>query len=217
MNLSDLRALVSYWVDDLNAGYFTATQVNAFINNAHLEVQKMLLTSHEGWYQKIVETPLVPNQTDYILPADFLKLHRLELSITGTAPNDETRKLQQITMNQKDLFPVSSGTPQGFYIKRDRVVICPPPDTAYTMRLTYSYRVSTLINDSDVPDVPTQYQEYVAVVAAYDCYVKDDRVPNVIIEKKKFYEDMMRKDMEDRSLSEPRSVVVTEESAFEVF
>lgn len=217
MQLSDLRALVSYWVDDLNAGYFTPTQVNVFLNNAQLEVQKMLITSHEGWYQKIVETSLVPSQVDYILPADFLKLHRIEISMSGTAPSDETRKLQQITMNQKDLFPVSTGTPQGFYIKRDRIVLVPPPEEARTLRMTYSYRVSPMVNDSDIPDVPTQYQEYVACVAAYDCYVKDDRIPTILTEKKKFYEELMRKDMEDRSLSEPRSVVVTEESAFEVF
>lgn len=218
MNFLQLKQLVSYWVDDLTMGYFTDTQLGIFVNNAQKETQKMLLRAGENFYTKQVETTTIIGQSDYILPANFLKVNRLELIISGTAPsNEETRVLEQITMNQVDIIQGLQSTPTAWFIHRDRFVLKPVPDKAQTLRMYYSYRVADMVNDSDDPDVPIQYHEYIAVIAALDCYLKDDRQPDILLAKKKFYEEMMKKDMEDRSETKSRSVVVTEESAFEVY
>jgi hypothetical protein len=218
MTLTELKALVSYWVDDLEFGYFTETQLTAFLNNAQKEVQKMLLRAGENFYTKMVQTSTVTNQTDYVLPSDFLKVQRVELILAGSVPNEQIQSLDMITMNQKDLImEQTSSVPRAFYLHRDRIVLCPIPDKVYTLRITYSYLVSDMTTGSSVPDVPTQYHEYIAVVAALDCFLKDDRVPNTLLEKKAFYENMMKRDQEDRVESKTRMVVVTEESCFEVY
>ena len=74
-----------------------------------------------------------------------------------------------------------------------------------------------MTSGTDEPDLPTQYHEYIAVIAALDCFLKDDRRPDTLLVKKKFYEDMMKKDQENRVETGPRMVVTTEDNAFEVF
>jgi hypothetical protein len=217
MTLTSLTNLVLYWVDDVNADYFTSTQVTAFLNNAQVEVQKMLLRAGENFYTKAVQTTTVVNQTDYVLPSDFLKINNIELITSGTVPNEEIITLDQITLNQRHLVRNNASTPRYFYIHRDRVVLAPIPDKAVTLRMTYSYRVADMSSGTDEPDVPVQYHEYLAVIAALDCFLKDDRQPDILMAKKKMYEDMMKKDQENRIETSSRNIVCLEDAGYEVF
>src|SRR5882724_8386671 len=97
MQFSDLQNLVAYTLDDLQFGYFTSTQVKVWLNNAQRETQKRLMKAGNNRYTIPVQTTLVVNQNDYVLPADFKKLHKLEIIISGTAPNESTYPIQPIT------------------------------------------------------------------------------------------------------------------------
>ena len=118
MNFQNLQDLTVYWLDDLNYGYFTPTQVQRWINNAQYEVQKLLLQAHENYYLTVVQTTMVVGQTDYVLPTDFMKLHRLEIVLSGTIPNETKSPLGSITTNQQDLVNLNAnGTPQFYSVK----------------------------------------------------------------------------------------------------
>jgi len=100
MTLGELKTLVSYWVDDLDFGYFTEDQVREFINQALREIQKYLVLAGENYYLKCVETTTVTDQADYVLPQDFLKLNRLEY-IDGQTTTTQPITIDGITLNQK--------------------------------------------------------------------------------------------------------------------
>lgn len=217
MTFAELKNLVLYWVDDLAGDYFTDTQVGVFLNNAQKEIQKTLLKAHENYYTKRVQTTTVINQSDYLLPTDFMKVHRVEVVLSGTAPNEDKRKLDQITMSEADLLQDKTSTPSAFYLHRDRMVLVPVPDAEKTLRITYTPYVADMVNTTDLPDVPVQYHEAVAIWAAVDCFIKDDRTPTNLLAKKAFYEDLMKKDSEMRSETQSRSIVVTESTGYEVF
>lgn len=210
MNFGELKDLTAYYLDDLNFGYFTTTQVGRFLNNAQYEVQKMLIGAHENWYFKCVETDTIDGQADYILPEDFLKLIRLEVVIDSSA--NTVQMLQPITINQQGLYPNQDGQPLVYYIRKNRVVLLPTPDTAYTLRLSYAYLVTEMTQDSNTPDIPAQYHELLAVMAARDGRIKDDRDANPLLERKfQMYVDMLKSDADDRNVDVPRSIVVTED------
>ncbi len=69
-------------------------------------------------------------------------------------------------------------------------------------------------SDSDTPDCPEDYQEYIAVLATYDCFIKDDRPPTNILTKKAYYENLMKQEMQQRSQQGPRMVVTTEDEGY---
>ncbi len=211
---ADLKNLIWYWVDDVNpdgtgaGSYFTTAQVGVFLNNAQKEVQKQLVTSGELYYQKTIETVTVANQADYVLPSDFLDLYRLEYVESGTGDLESRRMLLNISLNQQFRFGNAPGSPYGYTIRGNRLTLYPTPDTSNkTLRLYYAYVAADMVNPTDVPDVPPQYQEYIAVLAALDCFVKDDRNPQNLVDKRNMYLDMMKKVEQQRADDSPRMII----------
>lgn len=211
MTRAQISTLILSWLDDPNQGYFTASALNTWINLAQRQVQMELLQAGQNWYQTIVETMTVPNQADYVLPSDFMVLHRLEAVISGTGPQENTQDIQQMTTNQKNLTSVVAGQPTNYVIKKDRFTLYPTPQLAQVLRLYYSPIVADLTADADVPNVPEQFMEYVAILAAFDGFVKDDRAPDNLVIKKAKYEDLLKRMATDRGQEKSREVVTVNE------
>ena len=210
MNFGQLKDLTAFYVDDLNFGYFTETQVERFVNNAQYEVQKVLIGAYENFYVKCQETSLVSSQSQYFLPQDFLKVVRLEIQLSSAL--DDTSRIEAVTPNQKELFPNQTGLPLGYYLLKNKIRLLPAPDQVLTLRLYYVYLVTEMTLDNQVPDVPTQYHELISLLAARDCLLKDGRDISPVLEKKYAdYVEMMKSDAEDRTIDQPRRVVVTED------
>lgn len=207
--LTDLQNLTAYWLDDVNFGYFTTTQINMWLNNAQREVQKTLLQSRSNFYVTRVQTTLVVNQADYVLPNDFMTLHRLETILTGSPPNEDVLPLAPMTINQQDLVPNRTGTPQFYFLKKNRATVFPAPDTALTLRLYYSYTVADMVLGTDSPDIPTPYHEMLAVLATIDGLMKDGRDVNPMLAKRTYYENLLKQETQDRNEDAPRSIVST--------
>jgi hypothetical protein len=209
MNRGEIRSLCLYWLDDLQGAYFTPTQMNVFINNAQREVQKQLIQAFEDYYLRVVQTVTVANQADYQLPQDFMKLRRLEIVLSGTGVNENATQLDSITLNQKNFIQPGNGTPQNYILKADRFSILPIPSTPnQILRLFYTYRVEDMTQDSDTPDIPQDYHEYIAVLAALDGFVKDDRAPSNLLDKREAYLRLMKQTAEDRKTDRSRQVVM---------
>lgn len=208
---ADIKILIREYADDRSGTYFDDTVLNPFIRQAEYEVQKQLIQAGEMFYQKCQQTTLVTNQWDYILPSDFLKIHRLELVLSGTGVNEDRKLLSRVTMNQQGFVGNAAGTPVAYIIKKNRITLFPTPDSAKTLRMHYSYRLVPMANDSDTPDIPEEYQEYIAVLACFDCFIKDDRAPTNLETKKQQYLDMLKKSSEDRDESQGRQVVAVDD------
>lgn len=210
MTFLQLQDLVLDWLDDPNAGYFTRAKVKAWINNGQREAQKRLSKAAEGYHEICVQTTCVANQSDYALPADYRKSHRLVIvNSPGTNSEDEDQ-LEPITMNQQSLISYQAGRPIGYYLKKDRMTLVPKPDTTYTLRLYYSYRVADMVDDAEVPDCPEDYHELCAILGAMDGFIKDGRDASLLNKKLVEYQTTMDQDAEARSEDKPREVVVTD-------
>lgn len=216
MTFLNLQNMFLYAADDLNAAYFTPVQIKVWINNAQREVQKKLIQANSTYYVTPVQTDCVVNQFDYVLPTDFLALNRLEIITSGTGINEVKGRVKPISLNQQDAISQNqAGVPCWYSIKKNRVTVYPAPDsTAYKLRIFYSPVVADMSADGDTPDVPTQYQEYIAVVALLDGFIKDDRVPTNLVAKQQFYEKLMMQMADERTQDESRSVIMTSDSGY---
>ena len=220
MTFLEIQDLVLTWLDDADAGYFTRPQVRRFVNNALRETQKQLIQSGESWYLKCVQTNTIANKDAYALPADFLKLHRLEIitSGDGTQIQDAKAVLLPMTPMESTSVPTGPGTSSVYYLKKNCLVLKSVPDRSYPIRLLYSYAASDMVIDTEIPDVPVPYQEYLAVLATIDGFMKDQRdASQFLAGKKSSYETLMKQDANNRNVDFPRSIVRTESEGFEVF
>lgn len=214
MTLAQLRTLMRSWLDDPNGGYFTDAVCLQFLNNAQREVQKQLIQSGELYYLKCQETTMVVDQQDYVVPTDIVLTHRMEIVLSGTAPNESKQPVKPMTLNQQDLIGYTTGTPVCYVYKKNRFALFPTPDTALTLRIYYSYAVADMSGDSDEPDIPLSYHEYIAVLATLDGFIKDDRNNANILKKKEYYEHLMKQAEQQRTTDEPRMVVVTSQDDY---
>lgn len=209
MNLGQLKTLVSVWLDDVNFGYFTEPQITVWLNNAQRECQKLLLQAGQNYYTKEVVTSTVVNQQDYILPTDFFDLNRVAVISAGTGPTATQYPLVYITLNQRDLVTNQAGYPQYYTLVRNRMSLFPVPNQAQSLLLTYSYLVEDMTLDSDVPDVPPEYHEFLAVLATIDGFIRDGRDMSPMMAKRAYYENMLKQAAQERNLDSPRTIVVT--------
>lgn len=206
MQFSELRELCSFWLDDLNFGYFTTTQVNRWLNNAQQELQKRLMKAGQNFYVKRVSTTLVVNQNDYVLPMDLKQIHRLDIVMSGTPPNESVVSLTPITWNQQDIIPTGTGTPEYYALIKNRIVVMRAPDTALTMRLSYSPLVAGMTNDQDVPDAPESYHQMIALLATEDGFIKDGRIPELLEKKITEYQKDIDSDANERRKDVSREI-----------
>ena len=208
MIVQDAINLMISWLDDPKQGYFDNPTCIKWLNYAQRMVQFELLQAGNNWYAKPVETTLVVGQTDYVLPSDFVQEHRLEVVMSSYGTPQEMRQaIQPMTINQQDLVPIQLGNPTNYYLKKDRLTLSPNPQTALVLRMWYSPRVVDIAAVTDSLDVPEQFGEYVAIIAAFDGFIKDDRAPDNLVIKKAKYEEMIKKMAVDRIKDMPRQVV----------
>lgn len=210
MTFQELQVLCSTWLDDVDNGYFTLAQVKVWLNNAQREVQKLLLNAGEDYYTVCSYTTSVINQKNYAFPSDFVKCMRLEKILQGSGDTAYTERLFRITRNEQDLIPFrTNGDPTHYIVNKSTFSLLPVPNVAKTIRLYYAYRVEDMVNNSDEPDCPEDYHEYIAIMAARDGFLKDGRDMGPIERKLGYFEKMLKENAEQRTQDAPREVVST--------
>lgn len=207
MNLLQLKNLTVSYLDDLEFGYFTQAQLTVWINNAQRKVQRILIDMKQNYYLKCVQTQTVTNQCNLVLPTDFMMAHRIELVLSGVFPNETKYVIVPITLMQQDFLGPTPAPPQAYYFKRNNLCLAPIPDQAYTLRLTYSYAATDMVVDNEVPDVPERYHELLAVYAALDGFVKDDRDNAYLMSLANNYIECMKAEAQQRQEQQSRNVV----------
>jgi len=209
MDREALRNLTWYWLDDVTGDYFTETQVNTFLNNAQRQVQKILIQSFENRYIYCKQTSLVAGQGFYLMPDDFMKVNRLIVVLSGsTEATESVRLLEYVTPNQDSIMYSQNGTPVSYTILGNKFKLYPIPDSVLTMRMYYTYRITDMSQDTDEPDVPEEYHEFIAILAAMDGFIKDGRDVSALMAKKAEYLEAIKQDAEERNVDSPRRIVI---------
>lgn len=212
MTFLEIQDLALSWLDDPSAGYFTRPQIRTWVNNAHREVQKLLLNSSEDYYTKCARTSTVAGQSQYQLPPDFVKLQRLSFIYDGSGDNARYQRIFPITRNEQDLVNINqTGDPQSFFFNKDTLTLVPTPNRGVVLHLDYTYRVSDMTADGDEPDVPEDYHEFLAILCARDGFLKDGRDFGPIERKLAYFEEMLKQNAEQRNQDSPRYVVATQQ------
>jgi len=209
MTRAEIRALILDWADDPQGTYFTSDLLNKRINLAQRELQKAMITANKQYCALAVKTDLVVGQSNYALPSNFIQIIRLEYVMSGSGDTAITQALKPMTPNQRDNTYQYSGDPLFYVFNKNDIVLQPVPNTVRELRLTYSYMVADLTSDSQSPDLPEQFHEYIAVIATRDCFLKDGRGLAPIQAKLDDYKATMRQIAEQRNVDTPRMVVAT--------
>ena len=149
---------------DDSSSFFTDSEMTDWFNWAQIEVQGILMQTHENWFTTSTSISLVANQENYSIPTDCLKISRLE-DVTGGV--DDPIEIFPIGLNDKDSYykPYDSynTTVRNYAIHGNKLLFRPIPKNSYAsgIKLYYSKIVDTLTSASSCSTIPNQYHELI--------------------------------------------------------
>ena len=213
MTVLEIKNYVGSLVDDLSFSYFTTSELTRYINQEIRETAKVLNQAGNNWYLKKDESgSTVANQQEYTPPSDCMAILRLEW-VLNPGINETSVGLTSITLNQKDVFAVYAD-PVAYFWRGPKIALVPIPQSVRTLRYWYLYRVPEISSDSDTPDIPTEYHEYLAMRVAKKCLIKDGRDASLLLEDLRKVEDDLKAEAQQRSQDRSRQVVCTDDGSF---
>ncbi len=148
------------------------------------------LTNNEGQYvETYLKNWLNEGERQFCLITDFGVEQAYNItSVSGTAeyalPNDFIREVSVIyNYNNllKDRYVNSlkistTGTPYAYYLRMNNIGFIPTPNNTYTIILVYLTQGGNMVNDNDVPIIPTIYQDILIHYACMKASLQGDDV-----------------------------------------
>lgn len=137
------------------------TSIGNWINEAQRYIAKnSLLRTQQNQY--VFNT--VVGTTSYTLPTDFARIIDIHY-----VPDSDV--FEEMTMIDRDSIDVSTtGRPNSFVIVGNVIALYPTPDAIYQIQMRYSQLPPTLVNPTDVPQIPSEYHYLLETYALYKAY-----------------------------------------------
>jgi hypothetical protein len=171
---------------------YSSTEIKGYLNDTQNDVFNeyrlpFMETTHD--YTFTVGVSDITNGSG--LPTDYVQAIDLFLTTAGQERVIPYRDIREIDANTPDptdttTHPAGSSTEWYMYARTPRVN--PTPDLAYTATLRYYKRPTLLSSDSDVPSLPSEFEELLVVGAAYRVLQAKDQYDQAAILQNKYDE-----------------------------
>jgi hypothetical protein len=167
MTYLELQAFVFRQMRDNFQTKYDLTTVKNNLNQA----ERIFCSHAEYAGTKSTTISLVASTQEYALPAGFVKEQKNSVFVDG-------KPIQKITQDYTIEETSQTGEPSGYYIRRKQIGFYPIPTATATITLLYFDMGGSLVNDGDVPIIPLQNHELLAMYPCIFCSLEgdDDRV-----------------------------------------
>lgn len=212
MNLSQIKSLVRDFISQESTSNtdFSDTELTGYINQGVRFLGALVKQPRD-----LIEVQVEAGKPSYTLPSDAIIIRTAyfgDTSLTGdvrplTALTEEA--LKEVVPSWLSQVESDRGRPQRIILQdRRTVLVNPTPSTSESasgkkIRIGYVYQPAILVNDSDEPDLPIVYHDFVGEYAYYLCcigklnlYEKGVSILNTLIDKAKKFENLIVKDTE---------------------
>jgi hypothetical protein len=203
-------------LDEPSARYWSDAELNTWINEACRDIARRA----EVIRNIVTSIPVFPGQSNYVMPLDLVRIHRVEFQTTGVQPNiylleGRTREemdqywgwLQQRQASYPYIF-VEWGFVGGAGSNQYQIQLYPVPSQGGTLNVYYYRLPATMSLDSDTADIPEGWQDIVALYCEYVAKRKE-RDPSWQ-EARQIYEDQLQHLVEvTRNLYEASQGMIT--------
>ena len=165
MNLGLLRnEVMAHGFDPIGFG---SGRINQFLNDAQGIVCRRVQFDVNESKQSL---PTITGVALYPQPSDIVRARTLRRTDLG-------RELPLVDLRTIDLGAPQSGTPSVFAVDGTNLHLSPTPDGVYPLELRYWRSPPAMVNDGDLPVVPSDYHRVLWYWAVKECYVAEDDMP----------------------------------------
>lgn len=158
-DLSAIRSTVRLRGNYESSIKYTDAYVNTEIQSSWAELYEVIADTHEGWWVKDGTVTTSANVAFVALPADCWRVSGVDL-LSGS----EYLTLDQVTIADRNRFGTSNQQPRAYRLSSRGLELYPTPDTAYTIRVTYTPTYTALADSAQV-DFHNDWHDYIIVGA----------------------------------------------------
>jgi hypothetical protein len=211
--VGNIRLECQQRTDHVEDDNITDQEWNSMISKSYKELKDILIQKFGNEYA--VAAPYtfstVQNQGLYPLPNDFYKLLLCEVSLNINDPNayitlSQYEFLQKNLYNYPNQFTMYGVTNLHYRLLGDNISIVPLPMAAQTIRLWYVPRANQLINDTDILDGISGYEEYIVADVCIKALAKTEEDASVYGAQKMALLKRIEEAAENRNIAEPQKV-----------
>lgn len=171
---------------------YSATEIKGYLNDTQNDVFNEYRLPFMETTQNYTLASGVADITDGSgLPANYVQAIDLLLTTAGYEKKLTYRDIREIDSLYPDyenstLYP--DNVPSDWYFYGLTPKVFPKPNSAYTATLRYYKKPTLLSGDSDVPDLPSEFEELLVVGAAYRVLQAKDNYDQAAILQNKYDE-----------------------------
>lgn len=159
------------------ADRFSDAEITDNLNESITELYDVLLSAYgQDYYRAASPTTLIPTQSIYSLPSNFLSLISVDLYY-GT-PSNYVFSLRPFMESERNEYRWAAGlaisTPAYYRLRAANIELIPIPTSAMTLQINYVPTPTLLVNPGDTFDGINGWEEYAVLDAAIKCCIKDE-------------------------------------------
>jgi hypothetical protein len=213
-SLLTIRSTAQQRADMVSSPFITDAEWNSYINASARELYGLLAQKFGDDY--FVQLPPYTFQTDgesdwYTLPQDFFKLRAVDLQLT-TSPGGYY-SVKPFNLPERNRFSLPNL--QTFYgvlanmryrMAGNRLWLIPRPQGGQTIRIFYVPRMTELVEDTDVLDGVSGWEEYVVVDTVIKALAKEESDTTVFERAKAALVARIEAEASNRDAANPKTV-----------
>lgn len=202
MTLAQLRLQSQQRADRVNSQFLTLTEWNTNINQSAFELYDLLTTTYEDYYVATPYTFQTTQAQQYAMPngvlvdastglvaKPFYKLMGVDLGLSNNDNGYVTLKKFEFIGRNRYVYPQVNTTPLGVFNFRYRLVgnnlmFIPAPSAGQYIRVWYYPRMQMLLQETDVIDGISGWEEFVVIDAAIKALQKEESDVSVLMAQK---------------------------------
>lgn len=196
-----------------NKPFITTQEWNSMISQSRKELYDIIIQKFGNDYY--LKTPYTyttsQNLQFYPLPDDFYKLLGVEVALNPGDPSSwvtlkKFEFIQRNLWNYPNVYTFYGITNLRYRLEDNNLYIVPIPTGGETLRIWYAPRPDQLINDTDIVDGVSGWEEYIIVDCCIKALAKEESDVSIFAGQKQALLKRIEEAAENRDIGEPETV-----------
>jgi hypothetical protein len=217
--VGNIRLQAQQRCDRVNSNFITQQEWNSYINESYKELYDILIQKFgNDYFMAIPYTYTTSGTVDpvskaslYPLPPDFYKLMGTEVALNPTDPNSwvtlkKFEFIQRNLWNFPNVYTFYGVTNLRYRLNGNNLMLVPIPSSGQTVRIWYAPRPNQLLNDTDLLDMVSGWEEYIIADICIKAMAKEESDVSVFNTQKAALMVRIEQAAENRDVGEPEVV-----------
>lgn len=177
--------LAASYLNDRQLRYWSKSELAVYINEAQDELAEHINRIYREYFISSSTTPTVGDQALYSLPVDMVELISMEV-VDDLTTDEEPQDLTEILLTHKKFYEILDAANekksyQYFFIQGNNFKLTPKPaNSTEFVRIFYVKRLTPLVADGDVSQLPAEHHELLAIDCARRALIKSKEINPVL-------------------------------------